>query len=45
MFKDWKIDISENLRSLHDFQYRCFFLPVIVLPAGLDLSGRIEPEQ
>jgi len=28
-----------------DFQYRCFFLAVIVLPAGLDLSGRIEPEQ
>jgi len=45
MLKDWKIDSSENLRFLRDFQYRYFFSAVIVLSVGLDLSGRIEPEQ
>jgi len=43
-----KIDISENLcflRELRESPRSSFFLAVIVLPAGLDLSGRIEAEQ
>jgi hypothetical protein len=41
-----KIEISENLRFLaRSFPCRPLFLAVIVLPASLDLSGRIETEQ
>jgi hypothetical protein len=41
-----KIEISENLKFLaRSFPRRCLLLAVIVVPAGLDLSGRIETEQ
>jgi len=40
-----KTNISENLRVLARIFALSFFLAVIVLPAGLDLSGRIETEQ
>src|SRR6266568_9611387 len=41
-----KVEISENLRFLvRIFPRGRFLLAVIVLPAGLDLSGRIETEQ
>jgi len=41
-----KIEISEHLRFLaRIFPRERFLLAVIVLSAGLDLSGRIEAEQ
>jgi hypothetical protein len=41
-----KIEISENLRFLaRIFPRPCFLLAVIVVPAGLGLSDRIETEQ
>jgi hypothetical protein len=41
-----KIEIPENLGiSCAILQRHCLFLVVIVLSAGLDLSGRIETEQ
>jgi hypothetical protein len=41
-----KVEIPENLGiSCAILQRHCLFSAVIVLSAGLDLSGRIETEQ
>jgi hypothetical protein len=43
--KPSKIDISEISEFLCESPRSGFFLAVIVLPAGVGLSGRIETEQ